>query len=123
MYDRRRRLSVYPSRSAALVAMVQTASHRNGDDPSNFRQLDQARLGRVLLQSEVRPASMIIGDWGRELLRKTTRPRRTVPSTNGHTNQCRRAFGSSGRTRTYKPLVNSPGIPQPDAACLARLNW
>src|SRR6266404_3275706 len=49
-------------RSAPLVAMVQTANLRNGDDPPSFRQLDRPRLGRVLLQSEVRAASMIIGD-------------------------------------------------------------
>src|SRR6266404_8500228 len=42
--------------------MVQTANLRNGDDPTSFQQLDQPRLGRVLSQSEVRAASMIIGD-------------------------------------------------------------
>ena len=43
----------------------------------------------------------------REVLRKSTRTRKTMPSTNGHANQWRGKLGSPCRTRTYNPSVNS----------------
>jgi TPP-dependent pyruvate/acetoin dehydrogenase alpha subunit len=41
--------------------MVQAANLRKRDNPTDFRSLDGPRLRRILVQSQVRPALVIIG--------------------------------------------------------------
>jgi len=48
------------SGGAALVTMMESADLWNRNDLPKFRRLDRARLRCVLLQSQVRPASVIV---------------------------------------------------------------
>jgi hypothetical protein len=48
------------SGGASLVAMVQTADLRQRYDSAHFSWLNQARLGRVLSQREMRSRSVIV---------------------------------------------------------------
>ena len=48
------------SGGAPLVTMVQPAHFRDRDDPSLGGRLDRPRLWAVLLQCQMRPASMIV---------------------------------------------------------------
>jgi hypothetical protein len=49
------------SRRPAFVSMVQAAYLRKRDDPTGFQSLDWSRFRRILLQSKVRSALVIIG--------------------------------------------------------------
>ncbi len=49
-----------PLCGAALVPMMQSADFRHRKNPPHVRRLDGARNRRVLLQSQVRPAPMIV---------------------------------------------------------------
>ena len=47
-------------RGATLVTMMQAADFRHRNNPPHVRRLDGARFRCVLLQSQVRPALMIV---------------------------------------------------------------
>jgi hypothetical protein len=49
-----------PLGGAALVTMMESAGFTDRNHASRLRRLDRARLRRVLLQSQVRPALMIV---------------------------------------------------------------
>ncbi len=49
-----------PLCGAALVTMIESADFRHGNNPPHVRRLDRARFRCVLLQSQVRPAPMIV---------------------------------------------------------------
>ena len=49
-----------PLSGAALVTMMESADCRDRNHPPRVRRLDRARLRRVLLQSQVRPAPMAV---------------------------------------------------------------
>ena len=52
------------SRGSAFVSMVQAAHLRKRDDAASLRSLHWPRHRRILLQSEVRSALVIVGDEG-----------------------------------------------------------
>jgi hypothetical protein len=43
----------------ALVTMMESTYLRDGHDPASLRRLDGARLGRILLQAEMRTTPMV----------------------------------------------------------------
>ena len=90
--------------------MMESAHRRDRDDPSRIRWLDGAWLGRILLQAQVGPAAMIVGQ---ELLKV---PVQTSLVEHDHVVQALAAKGTDqpfdlgtlpGRPRGRKHLLDS----------------